>query len=50
MAGYTTGSGGTTWTGTFLIPVRIDGDDLDLNVVKEDMAGIPSLQLVEVLE
>lgn len=50
VAGYTTGGGGTTWTGTFLIPVRIDSDDLDLNVVKEDMAGIPSLQLVEVLE
>jgi hypothetical protein len=50
VAGYTTGGGGTTWTGTFLIPVRIDSDDLDLNVVKEDMAGIPSLPLVEVLE
>jgi hypothetical protein len=36
--------------GTFLIPVRIDSDDLDLNVVKEDMAGIPSLSLIEVLE
>jgi hypothetical protein len=50
IAGYTTGGGGTTWTGTFLIPVRIDTDELDLNVMKEDMAGIPSLQLVEVLE
>lgn len=50
VAGYTTGGGGTTWTGTFLIPVRIDSDDLDINVVKEDMAGIPSLSLIEVLE
>jgi hypothetical protein len=33
-----------------LIPVRIDSDDLDLNVIKEDMAGIPSLSLIEVLE
>jgi hypothetical protein len=50
VAGYSTGGGGTTWTGTFLIPVRIDSDDLDLNVIKEDMAGLPSLSLVEVLE
>lgn len=50
IAGYTTGGGGTTWTGQFLIPVRIDSDDLDINVVKEDMAGIPSLSLVEVIE
>lgn len=48
IAGYT--SDGATWTGQFLIPVRIDSDDLDINVVKEDMAGIPSLSLVEVLE
>ena len=50
VAGYTTGGGGTTWSGTFLIPVRIDSDDLDMNVMKEDMAGLPSLPLVEVLE
>lgn len=50
VAGYTTGGGGTTWTGRFLIPVRIDTDALDVNVMLERMAGIPSLPLVEVLE
>lgn len=48
IAGYT--SDESSWTGQFLIPVRIDADDLDINVVKEDMAGIPSLSLIEVIE
>lgn len=47
-AGYS--SGGGTWTGTFKIPVRIDTDALDINVLLETAAGIPSLPLVEVLE
>jgi hypothetical protein len=50
--GYT--SGGGLWSGEFLIPVRIDLDHLDINMIAgagiEPIAGIPSLSLVEILE
>jgi uncharacterized protein (TIGR02217 family) len=50
VAGYTTGGGGTTWTGTFLVPVRFDDDHLDIAVTLDGLVAIPSVRLIEVLE